>query len=370
MERKLRIAQYGCGKMSAYTMRYVYEKGAQIVAALDKNPELIGKDIAEVIGGERTGVVIRDAAQADEVLAMVRPDACIITTMSLMQDVADAFEVCARNGVNAISTCEEAFFPGNSSPKLTKRLDALAREHHCTLCGSGYQDVFWGNLITTLAGATHRLDTIRGRSSYNVEDYGIALAEAHGAGLTLEQFEEKIASADALSDAQRQERIEQGEFLPSYMWNVNGWLCGKLGLTVRSQRQQCIPQTYTDDLYSETLAMQIPAGHATGMSAVVTTQTWEGITLITECVGKVYAPEEFDQNDWTLEGEPNTRVVISRPNTVELTCATVVNRLPDLINAPSGYTTTDRMPTPRYRTRPLHTDVERPLKNQHCDEEA
>ena len=48
--------------------------------------------------------------------------------------------------------------------------------------------------------------------------------------------------------------------------------------------------------------MTIPAGHATGMSAVVITETEEGVTLETECVGKVYAPEEFDRNDWTLYG--------------------------------------------------------------------
>lgn len=41
--------------------------------------------------------------------------------------------------------------------------------------------------------------------------------------------------------------------MPSYMWNVNGWLCEKLGLTVKSQVQKCVPQTYKEDIVSTTL---------------------------------------------------------------------------------------------------------------------
>ena len=350
---KLRIAQYGCGKMAKYTMRYVYEKGGEIVAAFDVNPEIIGKDIGEIMGGPAKGVKVRDAAEADAVLASLKPDVCIITTMSLMRDIRDALLVCAKNGVNAITTNEEAIFPMNSSPSPTREVDALAKKTGCTISGSGYQDVFWGNLIATLAGAMHKINTIRGSSSYNVEDYGIALAKAHGTGLNLADFEKEIAAADNISPAERQKLIDQGEFLPSYMWNVNGWLAERLGLTVKSQVQKCVPQTYDKELHSETLGMTIPAGHATGMSAVVTTETEEGVTLETECVGKVYAPEEFDRNDWTLYGEPDTQVVINRPATVELTCATIVNRIPDLINAAPGYVTTDLMPVNSYRVKPL-----------------
>ena len=40
MERKLRIAQYGCGNMSVYTMRYAIEKGADIVCAFSSESSL------------------------------------------------------------------------------------------------------------------------------------------------------------------------------------------------------------------------------------------------------------------------------------------------------------------------------------------
>lgn len=355
LDRKLRIAQYGCGKMSVYTMRYVFEKGAEIVAAFDVNPDVIGKDIGQVMGTENKGIIIQHANEVEQTFKTMPIDVCIVTTMSLMKDLADIFLFCAKHGVNAVSTCEEAFYPWNSSPELTGRIDALAKKAGCTICGTGYQDLSWSSLIDLIAGSTHKITKIIGRSSYNVEDYGIALAQVHGAGLSLDEFSKQIAAADDISDEERKALIERGEFLPSYMWNSNGVLCNLMGLTVTRQTQKCVPQTYDRELKSETLGMTIPAGYATGMAAVVTTQTKEGIVIESECIGKVYTPDEYDKNEWTILGEPNTTVVISRPATVELTCASIVNRIPDVINAPNGFTTVDQMPPLQYRTKPLNT---------------
>lgn len=344
-----KVVQYGCGKMSKYTMRYVYESGATIVGAVDVNPDIIGKDIGTIMETEDKGVKVCSVEDAEKMLLEVKPDICIITTMSLMVDVKDAFMLCAKLGINAISTCEEAFYPMNSSPKITKEIDELAKLNSCTITGSGYQDAFWGNLITTLAGSTHNITKIKGSSSYNVEDYGIALAEAHGAGLSIQDFDEKIASADKISDEERQKMIDDGNYLPSYMWNVNGWLCDKLGLTVESQTQKCVPQTHDKDIFSSTLNMTVKAGDATGMSAVVTTTTKEGITLETQCIGKVYSEEDCDKNEWTVFGEPDTSLVITRPDTVRLTCSAIVNRIPDVINAKPGFVPTSKMGELKYQ---------------------
>ncbi len=355
---KITMIQYGCGKMSAYTMRYALEKGIKIVGAFDINPDIIGKDISVVMGGKKQGVIIKDASELENFLKETPADVAVITTTSLISENAPAMEICAKYGVNAITTCEEAFYPQNSNPKVTKKIDKLAKESGCTICGSGYQDVFWGNLISVLAGATHKITTIRGKSSYNVEDYGISLAKVHGAGLTKQAFTKEIASADDISDEERKKLINAGKFAPSYMWNVNGWLCSKLGLHVKRQTQKCVPQIASEDIESTTLGMTIKKGQCTGMSAVVTTETKEGITIIAECIGKVYGKNDFDCNDWTIEGEPNTRVVIERPATVELTCATVINRIPELLCAPAGYTTTEYMPENFYKSQPLHKYIE------------
>ncbi|MFI3260641.1 MAG: dihydrodipicolinate reductase [bacterium] len=345
----MKIVQYGCGKMSLYTMKFALKKGYEVVGAVDVNEDLIGKDISVILGTEDKNIKIVSVQDAETMLQSVKPDVCIITTMSLLSDCEEALMLCAKLGINAITTCEEAFYPFNSNPELTRKIDTLAKLNNCTITGSGYQDAFWGNLITTIAGATGEIKEIKGSSSYNVEDYGIALAQAHGSGYTTEEFEEKIASADNISVEERDELIAKGDFLPSYMWSVNGWLCDALGLTVVSQTQKCIPTYFDGDIHSTTLGMDIKRGMCTGMSAVVTTKTKEGINIESECIGKVYSENDFDRNNWSVIGEPNTNLVIERPDTVGLTCGTVVNRLEELVSAEAGFVPTSRFGKMTYK---------------------
>ena len=295
MDRKIKVVQYGAGKMSRYLMRYVLEHGGELVGAFCRNKTHIGKDVSEIIGNGYpfVGVTVENSADADKRIGELKPDVCIIATRSTVAELEDIFTICAKHGVNAITTCEEALYPWNSSPALTAKLDKLAKEGGCTLTGVGYCDLYWGTMVTNLAGSSHKITKIEGSSWYNVEDYGVALAEGHGAGLTIDEFNKTIGCYNDTPSDEMKELVESGKYVPSYMWNQNGWLCSKMNLHIV----------------------------------------------------------------WTLHGEPETTCIVNQPATVELTCATLVNRIPQLIDAPAGYVTTDQFPYNEYMVHPMNEYV-------------
>ena len=45
-------------------------------------------------------------------------------------------------------------------------------------------------------------------------------------------------------------------------------------------------------MFIDEVVITVKAGDATGMSAIVTTETKEGITIESECIGKVYSKED------------------------------------------------------------------------------
>ena len=60
---------------------------------------------------------------------------------------------------------------------------------------------------------------------------------------------------------------------------------------------------------------------------------------------------------WEITGEPNLVFSVSKPDTVAHTCATIINRIPTVLDAPAGFVTSEKAREVEFPTYPLHTYV-------------
>jgi 4-hydroxy-tetrahydrodipicolinate reductase len=195
VRKKIRVVQYGVGPIGAGIVRLMREKQAlEIIGAIDRDPEKAGRDLGELVGAPDAPWGIPVSAEAGPVLGR-NADVVIHSTSSILKDVAGQLLECIEAGSCVISTCEELAYPFRKYPELSKRLDAEAKEWGVALVGTGVNPGFvMDKLVLTLATVSQRVDAARALRIVDASRRRLPLQKKIGAGLSLEEFREKVAA--------------------------------------------------------------------------------------------------------------------------------------------------------------------------------
>lgn len=327
----VRVVVYGVGAMGAIATRLLFDKGAQIVGAIGRSPSKVGRDLGDVAGlGVHLGVPVE--IDANRVLSR-GADIAVVCIGSYLSAMHQHFSNCLENGVNVVTIEEETIFPWTTAPDHAEALDALAKANNVSLAASGAQDVFWLNLVSTLLGASHRLDSVIGHCMWNVDDYGPEVASHLFIGQPKATFEEFVVSSGWPEFVARQ-TLEA--------------LVARLGLTIQTIASEVTPVTFETPVSSRSLKMEIMAGHMAGTIDRTVVSTVEGPRFEFTMEGRLYRDGETDSNSWKVTGEPDLMLECRDTNYRFTTCSTLINRIPDILAAPPGLCSLDRLGPPRY----------------------
>jgi len=325
--KKVKAVQYGCGPIGCSVARFALQRSdIVIVGAIDIAPNLIGRDLGDVVGlDKKVGVSI--SADADAVLLQTKPDIVLLTTSSSLKVIYPQLEKCVTAGVNVVSTCEELSYPYKKEPQLSAEIDSIAKENNVTVLATGVNPGFlmdaWPLFMTGVCQQVKRIKAVR------VQDASPRrgpFQKKIGAGRTIEEFKELVAAGTLKHVG-----------LPESIAMVASGLRWKLDEITESIE----PVVAKNQV--KTNFVTVEPGQAAGVR-----QVGKGIRsgeeLVTlEFEAYVGAPESHDTV--YITGTPNLEVTIKGGTHGDIaTIAMVVNSVQRVIDAPPGLMTMKDLP--------------------------
>jgi 4-hydroxy-tetrahydrodipicolinate reductase len=165
-------------------------RGFEIAGAVDIDPQIAGKSLAQICPGAPTDVVV--AADLAEACARSEPDAAVLTTVSSLVAARGQIEVLASKGVPVVSTCEELSFPWEADPGTAKEIDESCRAGGVACLGTGVNPGYLMDFLpTVLSAPCLRVDAVQVWRVQDASARRVPFQQKIGAGLDSEQFEQK-----------------------------------------------------------------------------------------------------------------------------------------------------------------------------------
>jgi 4-hydroxy-tetrahydrodipicolinate reductase len=180
--RPISVAQYGIGPIGAEIARLLLTKPwVKLVAAVDIDPNKIGKDVGEVIGlGREVGLKVTPEIEG-------KPEVVCHSTGSRLTEVHAQLRALLEHGCHVVSTCEELSFPIDRS--IREELQKVARGHNVTLLGTGVNPGFvMDKLPLTLTAVCQDIQSVDIIRIQNASTRREPLQRKVGAGMTVAEF--------------------------------------------------------------------------------------------------------------------------------------------------------------------------------------
>jgi len=193
MTNRIKVVIYGCGVMGRKMAQALLPKRSfQLVAAVDIDPQIAGRDLGELLDPPRK-LGLKVSADARQVLAAKKPQAVIHTTTSHLKTVFPQIAECLRARANVISTCEELSYPYRRHPGLSRELDALAKKNKVTVVGTGINPGFlMDTLPLVLTAPCLKVESITVTRMMNSAKRRIPFQKKVGTALTPAEFRDQI----------------------------------------------------------------------------------------------------------------------------------------------------------------------------------
>src|SRR5436189_4150085 len=131
----IRVMHVGLGPIGAAVARQLaVRKGFRIVAAVDIDPNKVGRDVGEVAAiGKPLRVKVTDNVR--KAARAVKPDVVVLCTSSSLKSVMPQVEELLKLRLPIVSTTEELAYPASRNRRLAKQIDQLARKAKVAVLG-------------------------------------------------------------------------------------------------------------------------------------------------------------------------------------------------------------------------------------------
>jgi len=132
----IKVALMGLGAIGRGIARCALQKpDLEIVAAIDLDPQRVGKKLADVVDAPCPDVTIGSDAAAE--MRKAAGGVLLHATGSRLDRVEGELAQALTAGLSVVSTCEELSYPWLRHPEIAERLDKLAQKRKVALLGTG-----------------------------------------------------------------------------------------------------------------------------------------------------------------------------------------------------------------------------------------